>query len=66
MPSIPCNVLLPVLTGAIATLRPNPERMAAALDDFMLATDLADWLVAQGIPFRQSHHIVGEVVREAE
>lgn len=59
-------LLLPVMAGAIATLRPNPDRMAAALDDFMLATDLADWLVAQGVPFRQSHHIVGEVVRAAE
>ena len=60
------RLMLPVLTGVIVTLRPYPERMAAALDDFMLATDLADWLVGQGIPFRQSHHIVGEVVREAE
>ncbi|MCO6450723.1 MAG: argininosuccinate lyase [Caldilineales bacterium] len=60
------QMLLPVITGAIATLSPNADRMAAALDDFMLATDLADWLVARGIPFRQSHHIVGEVVREAE
>ena len=32
----------------------------------MLAPALADWLVARGIPFRQSHHIAGEVVREAE
>lgn len=60
------TLLLPVLAGAIATLQPQPERMAAGLDDFMLATDLADWLTAQGIPFRQSHHIVGEVVRAAE
>ncbi len=59
-------VALPVLTGAIATLQPVPKRMAEAMDDFMLATDLAEWLVNQGIPFRQSHHIVGEVVREAE
>jgi argininosuccinate lyase len=60
------EIILPVITGAILTLMPNPERMTAALDDFMLATDLADWLVAQGIPFRQSHHIVGQVVRAAE
>lgn len=60
------EITLPVITGAILTLIPNPERMTASLDDFMLATDLADWLVAQGIPFRQSHHIVGEVVRTAE
>ncbi len=60
------ETLLPVITGAIRTLSPQPERMRAALDDFMLATDLADWLVARGIPFRQSHHIVGEVVQLAE
>lgn len=57
---------LPVITGAIATMAPQPECMVAALRDDMLATDLADWLVAQGIPFRQSHGIVGEVVRLAE
>jgi argininosuccinate lyase len=34
--------------------------------DFSLATDLADWLVLKGIPFRQAHHIVGEVVQLAE
>ena len=60
------KLALPVLSGAIATLEPQPERMARALDDAMLATDLADWLVAQGVPFRQSHHIVGQVVAEAE
>ncbi len=60
------ELALPVLAGAVATLEPQPDRLAAALDDAMLATDLADWLVAQGIPFRQSHHIAGEVVREAE
>ena len=60
------ELALPVITGAIAAITPNPARMAAALRDDMLATDLADWLVGQGIPFRQSHHIVGEVVREAE
>ncbi len=57
---------LPVLAGAVATMTPQPGRMAAALRDDMLATDLADWLVAQGVPFRQSHGIVGEVVRTAE
>ena len=40
--------------------------MAAALDDATLATDLADYLVRQGVPFRQSHHLVGQVVRRAE
>ncbi len=60
------RLMLPVIAGAIETMTLRPERMAAALDDAMLATDLADWLVATGVPFRQSHHIVGEVVQEAE
>jgi len=60
------TLALPVLTGALSTLRPRPQKMRQALDDAMLATDLADWLVARGIPFRRSHHIVGQVVQLAE
>ncbi len=60
------QLALPVVTGALATMTLRPDKMRAALDDVMLATDLADWLVAQGVPFRQSHHIVGQVVQEAE
>jgi argininosuccinate lyase len=58
--------VLPVITGALATMTLRPSKMQAALDDAMLATDLADWLVARSVPFRQSHHIVGQVVQEAE
>jgi argininosuccinate lyase len=57
---------LPIAAGVIGTLTVNRERMAAALDDAMLATDLADYLVRKGIPFRQSHHLVGQVVKRAE
>ncbi len=57
---------LPVVAGVIRTLKVNGTRMAAALDDAMLATDLADYLVGQGIPFRQGHHLVGQAVRRAE
>lgn len=39
---------------------------AAASDPALLATDLADWLVEQKIPFREAHHLVGEVVALAE
>jgi len=39
--------------------------MAEALDDGMLATDLADYLVRHGAPFRHSRHLVGQVVRRA-
>ena len=59
------EIELPVLAGAIATLSVNPERMAAALGDELLATDLADYLVRRGVPFRESHHLVGQAVRAA-
>ncbi|MCE0484196.1 MAG: argininosuccinate lyase [Methylacidiphilales bacterium] len=39
---------------------------AAAADPLLLATDLADWLVQKGVPFRQAHHLVGEAVALAE
>ena len=58
--------ILPVLSGAIQTMTVHGDKMELALNDFMLATDLADWLVKQGIPFRESHRISGEVVRVAE
>jgi argininosuccinate lyase len=57
---------LPIAAGVIRTLKVNAARMAAALDDAMLATDLADYLVRKGVPFRQSHHLVSQVVRRAE
>ncbi len=59
------TALLPVLAGAIRTLTVNAERMESALDDFMLATDLADYLVGRGIPFREAHALVGQAVRRA-
>lgn len=40
--------------------------MKAALTADMLATDVADYLVVKGVPFRQTHHIAGTVVRKAE
>ncbi len=58
--------LLPVVTAVVDTLAFNPERMRAALDDAMLATDIADYLVRRGLPFRQAHHVAGEVVAVAE
>ncbi len=57
--------LLPVLSGAIETLSPRPERMRAAIDAAMLATDLADYLVVKGLPFREAHAIAGKAVRVA-
>ena len=57
--------LLPVLTAVIMTLQLNPERMRQALSQEMLATDVADYLVARGMPFREAHHVVGRAVRLA-
>ncbi len=57
---------LPIAAGLIRSLHVDRERMAAALDDALLATDLADYLVRKGVPFRQSHHLVGQAVRRAE
>ncbi|MCB9455008.1 MAG: argininosuccinate lyase [Anaerolineaceae bacterium] len=57
--------LLPVVTAIILTLQLNPQRMQAALTEDMLATDVADYLVKKGLPFRQAHRVVGEVVRLA-
>ena len=59
------DIELPVLAGVISTLRINAGRMASALRDDLLATELADYLVRQGVPFRQGHHIVGQTVRAA-
>ncbi|HEX7594229.1 MAG TPA: argininosuccinate lyase, partial [Anaerolineae bacterium] len=60
------DALLPVVAGVIRTMRVNVYRMRAALDASMLATDLADYLVRRGVPFREAHRAVGEVVKLAE
>jgi argininosuccinate lyase len=57
--------ILPVLAGALRTLRLHPERMRAAIDPGMVATDLADYLVRKGIPFRQAHTLAGQAVQVA-
>jgi argininosuccinate lyase len=59
------KLLLPVITAVIATLQLNPDRMRTALSDDLLATDLADYLVRQGMPFREAHHVVGQIVKLA-
>ncbi|HSB90777.1 MAG TPA: argininosuccinate lyase [Anaerolineales bacterium] len=56
---------LPVVAGVLRSLTVHPERMAAAIDDDLLAVDLADHLVLQGVPFRQAHEVVGRWVRLA-
>ena len=59
-------VVLPAVLGAVASLTADRERMSAALDASLRATDLADLLVEAGVPFRESHGLVGRLVREAE
>jgi argininosuccinate lyase len=60
-------ILLPAVTGMIATLTFDTERMAAsAPEGFALATDIAEWLVRNGVPFREAHEIAGACVRRAE
>jgi argininosuccinate lyase len=58
--------LLPVLANAIRTLTVNPERMRSAINTNLTATDLADYLVEKGVPFREAHEQVGRVVAAAE
>ncbi len=60
------EMVLPVIAGVIRTMRVNADKMHAALDTAMLATDLADYLVRRGMPFREAHRKVGEAVKLAE
>ncbi len=60
------SLTLPPLAGAVRTAEWRSDRLAEALDAQLLATDLADFLVRGGVPFRQSHEAVGQLVREAE
>ncbi|KAI9716002.1 MAG: hypothetical protein M1812_005636 [Candelaria pacifica] len=55
-----------IATGVLSTLKVLPEKMLSALSPDMLATDLADYLVRKGVPFRETHHISGQVVALAE
>ncbi|MCZ2828041.1 argininosuccinate lyase [Modestobacter sp. VKM Ac-2986] len=60
-------LLLPAVTGMIATLTLRPEVMeASAPQGFALATDVAEWLVSSGVPFRSAHEISGAMVAYCE
>ncbi len=59
-------VVLPAVAGAVRTAEFQPARIEAALDTQLLATDLADYLVRAGVPFRKAHEAVANVVRIAE
>jgi argininosuccinate lyase len=61
------EVLLPAFAGMVATLTFHVDRMAElAPQGFSLATDVAEWLVRQGVPFRDAHEISGSLVRFCE
>ena len=61
------QVLLPALTGLVETLVVHRDRLESlASRGFTLATDLADWLVRQRVPFAQAHAVAGAAVRYCE
>ncbi len=61
------EVLLPAFSGMVATLVFDTERLESlAPQGFSLATDIAEWLVRQGVPFRVAHEVAGGCVRECE
>ena len=58
---------LRAMAGMLSTIRIDAEKMrAGALDGFMAATDIADYLVGKGVPFRQAHEVVGRLVLSCE
>jgi argininosuccinate lyase len=59
------STLLPVVANALRGLTIHPERMLGAIDASMMATDLADYLVGRGIPFREAHALAGQAVRSS-
>lgn len=61
------SLVLPAMAGMVSTLRFDTARMAAsAPEGFALATDIAEWVVRQGVPFRVAHDVAGACVRLAE
>ncbi|KAE9029037.1 Argininosuccinate lyase [Phytophthora rubi] len=57
---------LQIATGVLATMTPHGDKMRSFLVTEMLATDLAEYLVRKGVPFRETHHVAGAAVRLAE
>lgn len=61
------HLVLPAMAGMMATLTFHTDRMAElAPQGFSLATDIAEWLVRQGVPFRHAHELAGACVQECE
>ena len=62
--SVDClGQLLPVVAGLLEGVVFEERRMAAACDPYLAATDVADYLVERGVPFREAHHLTGALVR---
>jgi argininosuccinate lyase len=59
-------IILPGIAGALQTIKANPKQMTESIDDSLFATDVADYLVRMGVPFREAHGMVGKAVRIAE
>ena len=57
------DALLPVALGLLEEVTFDEERMAAACDPLLAATEIADYLVERGVPFREAHHLTGGLVR---
>lgn len=57
---------LKISLGVLSSLTINKSRMRDALTVDMLATEVADYLVKKGVPFRQTHHIAGAVIKRGE
>lgn len=55
--------ILPAVMGVVRTMTVHADRLQAGLVPEMLATDLADYLVKKGMPFRQAHHVAGRAVK---
>jgi argininosuccinate lyase len=55
-----------IVNGVVDTCKVDVGRMRQALEPALYATDIADYLVLKGMPFRQAHHIIGKIVAEAE
>lgn len=60
------DLTLPPVAGAVETATFVPERMLEVMNAQLLATDLADYLVRRGVPFRTTHEVVGRLVRKSE
>jgi len=59
------NMTLPIAAGVVATLKVNQSQIYDSMDSTMLATELADYLAAKGMPFREAHHLVGQIVQQS-